>query len=78
MVDFEKNGTKLSLMMFLTTFVPKKIGNVFANVDFHVNPHFAALWNGTLFNDNWNSEFLVKIWNFPSKIAKLRNSRSFL
>ena len=43
MVDFEKNGTKLSLMMFLTTFVPKKIGNVFANVDFHVNPHFAAL-----------------------------------
>ena len=30
-------------MMFLTTFVPKKIGNVFANVDFHVNPHFAAL-----------------------------------
>ena len=43
MVDFEKNGAKLSLMMFLTTFVPKKIGNVFANVDFHVNPHFAAL-----------------------------------
>ena len=40
MVDFEKNGAKLSLMMFLTTFVPKEIGNVFANVDFHVNPPF--------------------------------------
>ena len=40
---FWKNGAKLSLMMFLTTFVPKKIGYVFANVDFHVNPHFAAL-----------------------------------
>ena len=43
MVDFEKNGAKSSLMVFLPTFVPKKIGNVFANVDFHVNPLFAAL-----------------------------------
>ena len=43
MVDFEKNGAKSSLMVFLPTFVPKKIGKVFANVDFHVNPLFAAL-----------------------------------
>ena len=55
MVDFEKNGTKLSLMMFLTTFVPKKIGNVFANVDFHVNPLFAALCEALESEENHDS-----------------------
>ena len=43
MTDFQKIGAKWSLMNFPTTFVMKKIEIFFANLDFQVNPRFAAL-----------------------------------